>query len=164
MATRRTPEFDERFYGPFPVRSVATVTLSAGGSGYTSAPTLVFTGGGGSGASATAVVGNGEVTAVAMTSGGSGYTSAPTVSFTGGGGTGASASAAIAATASRCTTCSVPAPKPTPGTQFTLFFTSATVQILTPEERYAGVVCSGDLCTPNLIHSMPALLVQQYKY
>jgi len=75
--------------------SVSTVTISAGGSGYTSAPTVVFTGGGGSGASATAVVTNTAVTSISMTSGGSGYTSTPTVSFTGGGGTGAAASAVM---------------------------------------------------------------------
>jgi hypothetical protein len=74
---------------------VSTVTISAGGSGYTSAPTVVFTGGGGSGAAATAVLTNDTVTSVIMTSGGSGYTSAPDVSFTGGGGTGATAAAII---------------------------------------------------------------------
>ena len=75
--------------------SISTVTISAGGSGYTSAPTVVFTGGGGSGASATANVNvtKGAVTTITMISGGSGYTSAPTVSFAGGGGTGASATA-----------------------------------------------------------------------
>ncbi len=76
--------------------SVSTVTISAGGSGYTSAPTVVFTGGGGSGASATAVVTNSAVTSITMNSEGSGYTSSPTVSFTGGGGgTGAAASAVM---------------------------------------------------------------------
>jgi hypothetical protein len=78
---------------PKPFLSVS-VTISCGGSGYKSAPKVVFTGGGGSGASATAIVKNGAVTEVTMTSGGSGYTSAPTVSFEGGEGTGASASAA----------------------------------------------------------------------
>ncbi len=76
--------------------SVSSVTISAGGSGYTSAPTVVFTGGGGSGASATAVVTNTAVTSITMTSGGTGYTSTPTVCFTGGGGgTGAAASAVM---------------------------------------------------------------------
>lgn len=70
------------------------VTVSNQGSGYTSAPAVSFTGGGGSGAAATATVSGGKVTAVTITSTGSGYTSAPTVVFTGGGGTAAAATAA----------------------------------------------------------------------
>tara|TARA_B100001564_G_scaffold258791_1_gene220590 strand:- start:306 stop:1802 length:1497 start_codon:yes stop_codon:yes gene_type:complete len=68
-----------------------------GGSGYTSAPSVVFdnTGTNGSGAAATATVSGGKVTRVQMTSHGSGYTTAPTVSFSGGGGSGAAAEANI---------------------------------------------------------------------
>lgn len=68
---------------------VRAVYMSAFGSGYTSAPTVSFSGGGGTGATATAIIANGEVRAVQITNTGSGYTSAPTVSFSGGGGTGA---------------------------------------------------------------------------
>ncbi len=57
---------------------VASATVSAGGSGYTAAPTVAITGGGGSGATATAGL---AVLSVAVTNGGSGYTSAPTVTF-----------------------------------------------------------------------------------
>ena len=73
---------------------VTSVALTAGGTGYTSAPTVTFTGGGGTGATATATVA-GPVTSATVTNGGSGYTSAPTVTFTGGGGTGATASAVM---------------------------------------------------------------------
>ena len=66
------------------------VTLINGGSGYTSAPTVGFSGGGGSGALATASITN-IVNAVTLTSRGYGYTAAPIVNITGGGGTGASA-------------------------------------------------------------------------
>jgi hypothetical protein len=67
-------------------------TVTNGGSGYTSAPTVVFTGGGGTGAAATATVSSaGVVTGITLTSAGSGYTSAPTISFSGGGGTGLAA-------------------------------------------------------------------------
>ena len=62
---------------------------TSGGSGYTSAPTVAFTGGGGSGAAGTANVSGGVVTSVTITSGGSGYSSAPSISYTGGGGSGA---------------------------------------------------------------------------
>ena len=62
-----------------------TFTISNGGAGYSSAPTVVFTGGGGTGAAATATEAGGAVTAITLTNPGSGYTSAPTISFTGGG-------------------------------------------------------------------------------
>lgn len=76
-------------------RSVNQTIMLAGGSGYTSAPAVVFTGGGGVGATATATVFGGSVIGVLMTAGGTGYTSAPSVSFTGGGGTGAQAQATL---------------------------------------------------------------------
>lgn len=76
---------------------VGSVIVSAGGSGYTAAPTVTFSGGGGGiGATATATIANGAVTAVTITNPGSGYTSAPTVTFTGGSGTGAAATANLA--------------------------------------------------------------------
>lgn len=74
---------------------VQSINLQAGGTGYTTAPTVSLTGGGGTGATATATVSGGTVTGITVTAAGSGYTSAPTVSFTGGGGTGASAAAVI---------------------------------------------------------------------
>lgn len=70
---------------------VTSVTVSSVGSGYTSPPTVSFSGGGGTGATATAVLTGDKVTGVTITNGGTGYTSAPTVSFSGGGGTGAAA-------------------------------------------------------------------------
>jgi hypothetical protein len=75
--------------------TVSGVAVTAGGSGYTSAPTVSFTVGGGSGATATATVSGGAVTAVTVTAAGSGYTSAPTVAFSGGGGASAAATASI---------------------------------------------------------------------
>lgn len=76
---------------------VSTVNITAGGTGYVTAPTATFTGGGGSGAAGTAIVSGGAVVGVTITSNGTGYTSAPTVGFTGGGGTGATATSAITA-------------------------------------------------------------------
>jgi hypothetical protein len=61
--------------------TVIDVEVSAGGSGYTSAPTVFFTGGGGSGAVATATIASGAVDTVTVTTAGTGYTSVPTVSF-----------------------------------------------------------------------------------
>ncbi len=75
---------------------VATIRLTAGGSGYLTPPTVSFSGGGGSGAVATATVDpvSGAVTDLAITTSGSGYTSAPTVSFSGSG-SGAAATTTI---------------------------------------------------------------------
>src|SRR5439155_47634 len=74
---------------------VQSFTVTARGSGYTSAPTVMLdnTGTGGSGAAVTAVL-TGAGASVNLTVGGSGYTSAPTVTFTGGGGSGAAATVA----------------------------------------------------------------------
>ena len=72
---------------------VQQINVTAGGSGYTSAPTVSFSGGGGTGATAVAVISGGAVVSVVVTAGGSGYTSVPSVSFSGGAGTGAAATA-----------------------------------------------------------------------
>src|ERR1051326_6830783 len=73
--------------------SVTSVSVTAHGSGYTTPPAVAFSGGGGSGATATAVLSsagttttNGYVNALTLTAGGSGYTTAPAVTFSGGGG------------------------------------------------------------------------------
>jgi len=69
--------------------TVTGVTVGTPGSGYTSVPTVAFTGGGGTGAAGTAVLSGGGVSAVAVSAGGTGYTT-PTVTFsapTGAGGT-----------------------------------------------------------------------------
>ncbi|MBF8793612.1 phage tail protein [Pseudomonas monteilii] len=75
---------------------LAAIELTSGGSGYTSAPTVAFSGGGGgTGAAATAIIGDGEVVGFTITNAGSGYTSTPTITLTGGSGTGAAASAVL---------------------------------------------------------------------
>jgi len=63
-------------------QKVVSVTINNGGSGYVTAPTLAFTGGAGSGATATCTVVDGVVTSVTVTAQGSGYTSVPTVAIT----------------------------------------------------------------------------------
>jgi hypothetical protein len=62
-----------------PIIEVRSVTVVNGGSGYTQAPTVTFTGGGGSGATAQAIISGGSVTEIIVLTGGQGYTSAPRV-------------------------------------------------------------------------------------
>lgn len=78
-------------------KGVDGVVITAGGSGYTTVPTVAFTGGAGAGAAGTAVVSGGVVQSVTMTNPGTGYTSAPTVGFSGGGGSGAAGTAVMLA-------------------------------------------------------------------
>jgi hypothetical protein len=70
---------------------VASVVVDSAGTGYTTVPTVAFTGGGGSGATAVATVAGGSLLSVTVNTGGTGYTAAPSVSFSGGGGSGAAA-------------------------------------------------------------------------
>ena len=80
-----------------PGLTVYKITVTNGGTGYTSAPTVTITGGGGSGATATATVLSGAVTGVTITAAGTGFAGAPTVSF-GGPGSLAAATASVGAT------------------------------------------------------------------
>jgi hypothetical protein len=75
---------------------VSTLTMTAGGSGYETAPTLSFTGGAGTGATATATLAaGGTVSRLTLTAAGAGFTIAPAVTITGGGGSGAKASSVV---------------------------------------------------------------------
>lgn len=58
---------------------IREVSMTTGGVGYTSVPTVSFTGGGGSGATAVAVLQNGSVTKVIVTDAGADFTTTPTV-------------------------------------------------------------------------------------
>lgn len=71
---------------------VASIAIVTGGSGYT-APTVTLSGGGGTGALATATTNGGVITGIAVTAAGTGYTSAPTVAITGQAGSGATGTA-----------------------------------------------------------------------
>ena len=77
-------------------RLVAGVRITAGGSSYNSAPSVSFSGGGGSGAAGTALISSGAVTGVLITDPGQGYTGVPNVSFSGGGGSGAGGTPVLA--------------------------------------------------------------------
>ena len=72
------------------------IKVVSGGTGYTTAPTVAITGGGGTGATATATISAGKVSSITLTAGGTGYTTAPTITLSGGGGSGATATPLLA--------------------------------------------------------------------
>ena len=75
------------------LKSVQKVLITNPGAGYTLAPTLQITGGGGSGAAGTVFIGDGTVGIVTLTDAGSGYTTAPSVTIAGPVGVGTTATA-----------------------------------------------------------------------
>jgi len=84
------------FTSQFTWKGVISIPVTAGGTGYTSAPTVSFTGGGGgTGATAHATIASGAVTGIVIDNPGEGYTSAPTATLSGGAGTGATLGAAV---------------------------------------------------------------------
>lgn len=62
--------------------SITAISIDNGGAEYATAPTISFSGGGGTGAAATCTIVSGSVATITIINPGSGYTSAPTVSFT----------------------------------------------------------------------------------
>lgn len=96
--TNITPDFAKTpplIRRPFAPGQVISATVTAGGSGYTSTPTVAVTGGGGSGAAIEALVVSGAVVSLIITDPGEDYTSAPTLTISGGGGSSATATATI---------------------------------------------------------------------
>lgn len=80
-------------------QAVTAVTVTAAGTGYTSAPSVTLTGGNGTGATAVAEIdAAGRVSKISVVNPGSGYTAAPTVELSGGGGSGAAATASFGST------------------------------------------------------------------
>jgi len=82
-------------YGPncAPDGSLATITLTNPGTGYTATPTVTLSAPPAGGVQATVTANttltpNGIVQSAAVIAGGAGYTSAPTVTLSGGGGSG----------------------------------------------------------------------------
>lgn len=63
---------------------VDSITITNAGAGYATAPTVTFSGGGGSGAAGYAVLAGGTVIQVVTTNPGTGYITAPTITFSGG--------------------------------------------------------------------------------
>jgi len=81
-------------------QSVQSVEIVNPGYGYTVAPGVRFIGGGGSGAKATAVIGDGVIGIITITSPGSGYITPPTITFSGISSVSAAATAVVSAAGS----------------------------------------------------------------
>ncbi|SOD03718.1 Protein of unknown function [bacterium JGI 053] len=73
-------------YMPAQPGAITGISVTDGGSGYTSRPDVHLSDGGGTGAAAEATISNGVVTAITLTSPGANYTEAPSVTISGGGG------------------------------------------------------------------------------
>ena len=67
--------------------TIGSVTIVGGGSGFAAPPTISFVGGGGSGATATAVLTDSVISSIIITNAGTGYTSSPEVRINGYGAT-----------------------------------------------------------------------------
>lgn len=94
--TRSFTELFSATFGTIVGKGVSSVTVDAGGSGYTSAPTVSLDSNDlGRGALAHAVITGDAVTAIIVDNPGYGYVVAPTVSLSGGGGTLAAGTAVI---------------------------------------------------------------------
>ncbi len=82
-------------------QNVQGIAVTNAGTGYTTTPTVTLTGGGGTLATAVAIVGNNgtsgaqTIIGINVTNKGSGYTSTPSISITGGGGSSATATATL---------------------------------------------------------------------
>ena len=69
-------------------KDITRITITDGGSGYKTAPSVVITDSTGTGATAVATIGTSSITSIQIVNGGSGYTSSPVISFNGGSGSG----------------------------------------------------------------------------
>ena len=78
-------DYPHKFYSDNYKYHIDSIEIGTGGTGYQSAPQIIITGGGGSGATAIAYISNGAVSEIEVTNAGSGYTSSPTITFLGGG-------------------------------------------------------------------------------
>ena len=82
----RITEYPYKIWNESYKKSVESITIANSGSGYVTAPTVTFTGGGGTTqATATAVIKSGSVTRIDLLTRGVGYTTTPSMVLSGGG-------------------------------------------------------------------------------
>jgi hypothetical protein len=128
--------------------SIASITVTNDGSGYTSVPTVTIgtpTAGYGTTATAIATVVSNKVTAITVTNAGSGYLTAPSVTITGGGGSGATATANISTQL---------AP---PGLRLIKSFTNRLFAVGTGESR--NTLYASDILDPEIWKTTNSIIV-----
>lgn len=162
--SRIEPEFNQRpkliaapgFTSLRPTDGVTTITVTDGGSGFTSIPTVTIARAVGDttgvGARAVATINEaGEVDAVVITNPGLLYSAPPVISFTGGGGAGATATAALGQVANpvaaeisglcnryrACAVLSGPNTTPEAAVQYRLDFDSDRLMVVDPFGKFA---------------------------
>ena len=74
-----TNEYPNRHWLDNFTYSVVEIKIQDGGSGFTEAPSIIISGGGGTGATAQAFIGSGSIKSIVITNAGSGYISVPNV-------------------------------------------------------------------------------------
>lgn len=159
------------------IQPLASIAVGAGGSSYTSPPTVVIATTNGVGGTAVAVLVGGVVDHIDVLTGG-GYSIAPLISFTGGGGgSGASATSALgsSATLGTCTTTGqvTTASVGSPGGSYSVIPTASTsggggsgatfavsmaVDTATPSNGGTGYVVGNSLTVTGGAHSTAAIL------
>jgi len=113
------------------------------GTQYTSSPTITISGGGGTGATAVAVIGDGQVQSILpSSSGGSGYRQAPFITFTGGGVNTASAAATIIGNISAISVTSIGSGYTQANTSITFTGGSGSGAVASPVINEAGELVS----------------------
>lgn len=144
------------------VGGIANVSMAATGSGYTSTPTAVITGGGGQGAVVQPIVGTegndvGKIIGCTVLNAGYGYTSAPTITITGGGGSGANATANLGTPAGAYSTGSGMTTSSAESGNFGVMSTTIEKQTVTAMERQLRAEYSYELAQDlRAIHGLDA--------
>lgn len=140
IAVQEVNQVRRRAYGKnMDGEGVKSITVSAQGTGYTAIPTITITGGGGTGATASATISGGRVTAIYITNMGRLYTSIPTITITGGNGNGAIATAVL--TTSKIVDADLPAS----------YLTSSAMFLKAIQEERARELCFENLRKDDLI-------------
>jgi hypothetical protein len=157
--------------------SIKAVAITSGGTyADDGSYAIAFTGGGGTGATATATVSSGAVTLVTISSGGSGYTSAPTatVTYTGTGTPTAAvlsatvgyaiASVTLSAGGSGYTSPSIVLTGGTPTTAATITVASGSIDTITIDRIYNGVVSTGSAALNTIDNTAINALSRYWKF
>lgn len=145
-----------------PSSPILSIQLTASGTGYTVSPSVIVTGGGGSGVEASAIINTaGEVVTIVLTDNGSGYTTAPTVTLSANDdtGTGATATAVISSSTATATQATA-----TAGFDATISSVSAASDTITMTSGDAAKIFPNDIVRITTTGTMPGGLTSGAPY